>query len=43
MNYQKRNCENNPFTSASKRKKYLGTNFSNEAKDWHAENNDERN
>ena len=43
MNYQKRNRENNPFTSVSKRKKYLGTNLSNEVKDWYSENNDDRN
>ena len=43
MNYQKRNYENNPFTGASKRIKYLGTNLTNEVKDWYTENNDERN
>ena len=43
MNYQKRNYENNPFTGASRRIKYLGTNLTTEVKDWYTENNDERN
>ena len=43
MNYQKRNHENNPFTIASKRIKYLGINLTNEGKDLYTEDNDERN
>ena len=34
INYQKRNQENNPFTTVSKRIKYLGINLSKEGLPW---------